>query len=319
VEIDALPEFAVADGIIHLVNQKHGVRDERYLRVLKLRGSGYRLGEHAFRLSQRGFSVYPRLVTSAQAEHYSLVDERLSTGVAELDTAVGGGLRRGSSTVLVGPTGSGKTILSLQFLFEGAARGESGLLVSFQENPTMLRRNIGSLGWDAAALDAGGLLTHLYVSPVEMNLDDVMEQIVDVVEAKGIRRLVIDSLDDLQATAPDVERYRSYVYAMMQTFGAASITTFVTLESTVGAIGEPVNPSHVSYLADNVIALHYAETENEIRRSLCVIKTRGSDHDARVRELQIGPRGVTVGAGLSLSERPVGRRPSEDRGDEDGR
>jgi circadian clock protein KaiC len=316
-ELDTMPEFAVVDGIIHLVNQKHGVRDERYLRVLKLRGSAFRSGEHAFRLGAQGISVFPRLVSPSHPEQYSLVNERISTGVPDLDAAAGGGLLRGSSTLLAGPTGSGKTILSLHFLFQGAAQSEPGLLVSFQESPTMLRRNVTSLGWDVTQFDEGGLLTHLYVSPVEMNIDDVMEKVVALIDTKGIRRIAIDSLADLQATAPDDDRYRSYIYAMMQYFAASTITTYVTLESTTSSTDVPVSSTQVSYLCDNVIILRYSDAVNEVRRSLSVIKTRGSDHHLRVRSFRIRHRGVELDPAPSMSgpvDVPSGDQPGNDNG-----
>ena len=291
-ELDLLPEFAVADGIIHLVNQKHGVRDERYLRVVKLRGSGFRSGEHAFRINEEGLSVFPRLVTPERPITYSLTTTRMTTGVPGLDAAIGGGLLRGSSTLLAGQTGSGKTILTLHFLFEGIERGEPGLLLSFQESPTMMRRNVMSLGFDVTQLDDGGQLTYLYVSPVELNIDDVMQRVVQIIERNGIRRLGIDSLADMQATASDDNRFRSCIYSMLQLVAAASITTIVTLEAHVEPKDGWLSSSQISYLCDNVFALGYDEVDGKSRRRLVVIKTRGSQHDARVHGFVIDERGV---------------------------
>jgi circadian clock protein KaiC len=293
-DIETLPEFAVVDGVVNLVNQKYGVRDERYLRVLKLRGSGFRSGEHAFRLGKSGVDVFPRLVTPPQPTGFSLVAERVATGLAEFDTMLGGGLLRGSTTLLAGPTGSGKTILSLHFLFEGVARGEPGLLLSFQENPSTARRNIGNLGMDPTQLDEEGLLTLLYVSPVEMNIDDVMERIVSAVETKGIRRVVVDSLADLEATTTSQERFRSYIYSVLQYLAVNGQTTYMTLESYPSTIASPLSQSQISYLCDNAVSLRYGEVAGEILRTLTVLKTRASGHDPRVRGFTIGDRGITI-------------------------
>jgi circadian clock protein KaiC len=306
-DVETLPEFAIADGIIQLVNQKHGVRDERYLRVIKLRGSGFRSGEHAFRITEKGLSIFPRLVTPAQPDGHQRSDERISTGVLKLDPAIGGGLLRGSTSLLVGPTGSGKTILGLHFLFEGISRNEPGLLASFEESPTMVGLSIASLGFDSARLAEGGLLTHLYVSAVEMNIDDVMERIVTLVEARGIRRLVVDSVADLQATASDESRFHSYIYAMMQYFAAANITTYFTLEGHLRTGDQRLSQAQVSYLCDNVIALDYGETEGEVRRSLSVVKTRASYHDMRVHEFTIGDRGIELQRGHTSRDKSEAR------------
>ncbi len=176
----------------------------------------------------------------------------------------------------------------------------------------MIERNVEGLGWDPTQLGEGGLLTYLYISPVEMNVDDVMERIVDVIGAKGIRRLVVDSLGDVQATSPDEGRFRSYVYSMIQLVAAVGITTYVTLESYAEPVAEHLGISQISYLCDNVLSLRYREVDGEVRRSLSVIKTRGSGHDPRVRAFTIGDRGIEVEEGRPI-RRGADRRPRDER------
>ncbi|MBI2953314.1 MAG: hypothetical protein HYY30_03305 [Chloroflexi bacterium] len=217
-----------------------------------------------------------------------------------------GGLLRGSTTFVAGPAGSGKTILGLHFLFDGVVRAEPGLLISFQENPTMIRRTVAGLGWGVSEMGEGGLLTHLYVSPVEMNIDDIVERATSISEARGIRRLVVDSLLDLEASSVDRNRFRSYAYALMQYLAVRSITTYFTYETSVGADYSRLTDLHLSYLSDNVFALRY-EPNDEIRRTIAVVKSRGSAHVQRIVPFIIGDRGVIVDAPRPQPQK--GRKP----------
>lgn len=300
-DMDVLPEFTIADGILQLVNRPSGTRDERYLRVLKLRGSDYRAGEHAFRLTGHGLAVFPRLVTLPVPAGYTASEEQVSTGVAGLDRMLHGGLRRGSSTLVAGSAGSGKTLLGMHFLFAGVAAGEHGLLVSFQENPTLLRHLISGLGWSAGELDERGRLTALYVSPVEMNVDDIVQRIMAVLADMPIRRVVIDSLGDLDAASSDPQRFRCYVYSLMQLFAVRGVTAYATYESLVEPDFACFTRVGASYISDNVIALRHlvensAHSYGRIARAVAVVKCRGSAHDSHIRKMTIGEHGVEVDA-----------------------
>lgn len=298
-EVDELPEFAIADGIIQLVNKPYGTRDERYLRVRKLRGSDYRAGEHAFRITEHGLAIFPRLIAPTQPTSYITSSDRISTGVAGLDRMFHGGVRRGSSTLVVGAAGTGKTLLGLQFLYAGAKVGEPGLLVSFQENPSFLRHLTKELGWDAKELDEGGRITSLYVSPVEMNIDDVVQRILAVLARKPIRRVVIDSLGDLEAASSDPQRFRSYVYSLMQMFMVRGVTSYSTNESLVDPGYSGFTRVGASYISDNVIALRFSVNgahgaDRAIERTMSVVKCRGGAHDHHIRRMSIGHHGVDV-------------------------
>lgn len=301
-EVLELPEFAIADGIVHLVNRQYGTRDERYLRVFKLRGSSYHAGEHAFRVTSQGLSVFPRLVTPARPPAHASYAERISTGVAGLDAMIGGGLRRGSATLVAGSAGTGKTLLGLQFLFAGIAAGEHGLLINFQENPSLLHHLIAERGLDVHELDEGGRLTSLYMSPVEMNIDDVVQRSLAALAARPVRRVVIDSLGDLEAAATDPLRFRGYVYALMQMFAVAGVTSYATMESLIDPSYSSFTQVGASHISDNVIALrHFAEGPDPncaLGRTLAVIKCRGSDHDHHIRRMTITARGVEVEGAL---------------------
>lgn len=296
-----LPEFAIADGIVHLANRPSGMRDERYLRIVKLRGSSYRSGEHAFRITGHGIAVFPRLVSPREPVAYTASAERVSTGVAGLDRMLEGGVRRGSSTLIVGSSGTGKTLLGLHFLFAGIAAGEHGLLVSFQENPTLMQQIVTGRGWNAQELAEQGRLTPLYVSPVEMNIDDIVRRVLVALDTQPIKRVVIDSIGDLQMASSDPQRFHSYVYALGQLLAVRGVTTFLTSESRVDQFYGTIAHDGISYLSDNVIGIRYAVengrggTDSLLGRTVGVLKTRGSAHDPHIRRLTIHAHSVEVG------------------------
>lgn len=283
------PEFAIADSIIQLERHSLGVRDERFMRVLKLRGSGYREGQHAFRITGHGLKVFPRLVTPS-FEEYEPDLRRISTGIPGLDEIMGGGLWSGTTTVIVGSTGTGKTTIALQFVLEGIKLGEQTLYVNFQENPAQIRRLAGALGADLGDTGHSGF-HHLYVSPVELQIDSVIVSIFDLIRTKRIRRLVIDAVGDLANAASDPQRLHDYMYSLVQHLVVNNVTSILNFESTIGLTATSQYQQRFSYMADNVLLLSPAD---ESKRNIRVIKTRSSDHDREAHEVQIESDGVTV-------------------------
>src|SRR5215207_657975 len=245
-QIPRFPEFAVADGMIELARKKHGTRDERYLRVLKLRGSNYQEGLHAFRITGDGLDVFPRLTSPVTPMSYTADDERLSTGVPGLDKLLAGGLWAGGATLLEGPTGAGKTTLALQFILEGVKLGEPGLYVNFQENPTQLARSVQGLGITMTQAQHRGL-HYLYASPVELQIDSILIALFRTIQDKNIKRVVIDSVGDLVGAASDLTRLYSYLYALMQHFVARRVACVLTQTTT--AISNPMD-GQISAMSD---------------------------------------------------------------------
>jgi circadian clock protein KaiC len=292
-DIPHYPEFATADGIVELSRRKLGTRDERYFRVFKLRGSRYLEGAHSLRITDAGVEVHPRLVSPRVPEDYEPILERVSTGVEGLDAMTGGGLWRGSASLVAGPSGSGKTTLGLQFALEGLRRGERSLYVNFQENPSQLARTIRGLGADPREARARGL-ERMYISPVELQIDSIVTEIFRRIEEHGIQRVVIDAVGDLSNSANDTQRMHDYLYAMVQHLGVNGVTSLFTFE-TLGhnLTGDQMNIGPVSYMCDNLVLLEMGG-EKETRRTLRVLKTRGSAHDSRVREFAIGAEGVQI-------------------------
>jgi len=292
-DIARLPEFAVADSIVELARQPLTARDERFFRVLKLRGSAYREGQHAFRITGHGLAIYPRLVSPRVPEHYELLGERLPTGVDGLDELMGGGPFAGSTTLVVGATGSGKTTMALQFAIEGVKRGEEVMYVNFQENPAQLRRALTKLGYDPALAEAQGF-SLMYASPVELQIDSIVARIFETIQAGNVRRLVIDAVGDLAIAANDQQRLHDYLYSLIQHFAVRGVTTMLTLESGAGALGvSSWTDERFSYMSDNLIHLAWGDAHGG-RRGIRVVKMRGSDHEHATREFDIGPRGARV-------------------------
>jgi circadian clock protein KaiC len=273
--------------MVLLARNRLGTRDERFLRVLKLRGSAYLEGLHGFRITDDGLEVYPRLVSPDVPPHYELRRERVALGIEGLTRLLGGGPYRGTTTLIMGPTGTGKTTLALQFVLEGLERSERAVYVNFEENPTQLAGQIASLGQDPGLLRGRGLHL-LYRSPVELQIDSIVSEIMECTERLGAKRVVVDAVGDLLLAASDRLRVHCFLYALTQQLAVAGVATVLTLEGTLTP-GE----GGLSALADNVVVLGL-ENSGRARRTLQVVKARGIEHDLEVHELRISSKGVSV-------------------------
>ena len=287
--ISVLPEFAVADAMVELARHKSGTRDERYLRVLKLRGSGYQEGLHAFRLGPAGLDVFPRLKSPSLPADYDKREKRASTGIAVLDDMLGGGMWAGSTTLIQGPTGSGKTTLGLQFILEGLKRGEHGLYLNFQENPTQLKRQIYSLGWDLDDPKSKGL-TLSYCSPVELQIDSILVGLFRKIEENNIKRVVIDAVDDLVSSTTDHYRLLGYLYALAQHFVVRRISSLMTME--LAQSSENRFSGKMSAISDAILRLDVDHQGDIGRRTIRIVKARGVSHDLNTRVIRITSDGL---------------------------
>lgn len=283
-------EFAVADAIIVLSSEHSGARESRGLRVLKLRGSGFASGSHAYRIRQDGLAVFPRLADDIDESPYALASNRQSTGVAALDELLGDGYWPGAATLVCGPSGIGKTLMGLHFIFGGAASGEPGVVATLQENRTQLARVAHAFGWDLDTEDV-----HLMNrSPVDIYIDEWVYDLLDLVDRTGARRVLIDSLTDLIIAAGDEERFREWMYSLIHRFSRSNVSLLLTMEVAELFDMRHVSETGMSHLADNVLLLQYFREEERLLRALTVLKTRASHHDPSIRPFEITRAGITL-------------------------
>jgi len=193
-----------------------------------------------------------------------------------------------------GPSGSGKTLMGLHFVFNGVRQGEAGVLATLQEHPTQLARIVKEFGW---SIDEEGVEL-MYRSPVDLYVDEWVYDLLAAVERTGARRVLIDSLTDLQLAAPDETRFREYLYSLVQRFSRQGVSVFMTSELPDLFQVTRLSEFGVSHLSDNVVLLQYIRDQLAIRRALIVLKTRASRHEPEIREFKITPEGIVLGEPL---------------------
>jgi circadian clock protein KaiC len=297
-EILSEPIFAVADGIFYLTNPKQGMQNVRRLNVSKMRGMNYFTGDHPFTISEEGITVYPRIKTPPVPPSVSITGESVSTGIPGLDEMMRGGIPRGTVTLTAGGAGTGKTLVSLHFMVKGAQENEPGLYVTFQETPDHLKATARGFGWDLEDFIQRGLLKVLYTSPVEMGVDEHTQTIKAAIDEIGARRVVIDSLMDIEIATLDKVRFKDYVYSLVNDLRSRGITSMLTNE--IPELFGPLQLSAhgISFISDNVILLRYVEIGSSLRRGISVLKMRGRDHDKAVREFEITTDGLNILGGF---------------------
>jgi len=297
-EVAGFAEFAIADGIIRFGTAREELTALRVVDVLKLRGADCVTGRHFFEISADGLTFFPR-VRSPEAGARAVVAsfaERASTGIAGLDEMLGGGLPRASSTVIQGATGTGKTLVGLQFLLEGARLGEPGVHFTLEETADQLRGIAHGFGWEVLELERRGLLTFSYASPVELSTDAFLHRARTLVGKVAARRAVLDSLTSMELGVPSQRRFKELVYAMAKHFRELGVTLNLNMEITELLGSAQLSGHGVSFAADNLIQLKYVEQAGRLDRGLSVLKARGVRHGTEVRRMRIGERGVEVGA-----------------------
>lgn len=292
-DIENEPEFAIADGIIHLSGTQERLRQKRYLNIVKMRGTQAFLGQHSFEITDAGIDVYPRMVPSVTTE-YATPERRVGSAIGGITEMLGGGLMEGSVALISGGTGSGKTLTALGFAAEASCRGDRTLFVSFEESPSNIVRNAGLFGWDGQQKLEDGLLDIMHVSPSELDLDRHAVLIQKRAEELGAKLVVIDSVTAFEAAVEDVSKLHAYLWGIADHFKRTGVTLVITMERH--SFFEPGNAleRHISYVADTVIVLRLVEENSDVRRLVNVLKSRGTQHDSSIRELKIEPSGIYV-------------------------
>ncbi len=280
------PEASIPDGIIELRSKPMGLNDQRTLRVHKLRGSAYIPGEHSFRITEEGITVFSRLRPPRRDMMAPVRRERVPTGIHGLDEMLGGGLLQGTTTLLAGDPGVGKTITAWHFILNGARRGEPGVYISMQEDASQLRQLGHTFGYDVEALEAQGLVKVLYASPVELDADEHAQHMFEVIRTMNARRVVIDSIRGLEAgTGRPEEYFFNYVYSLTQWLRHYGVTAVLTSEMGRMFGNDLILTGRgLSHIADALIVIRYVPGQHRIRRALVVLTMRGGTHSTDVRE-----------------------------------
>ena len=301
-EIPAMAEFAVADAIFALTAEQIGQREARFLQVKKLRGSGFRSGQHAYRLTASGLRLFPRLADLPINEEYPLGRIRVSSGIPALDDMLAEGYWPGASTLIAGPSGSGKTLMGLHFVVNGARQGQPGVIASLQENPTQLERILQGFGWSLTEPN----VKVMYRSPVDIYIDEWAHDLLETVADTGAQRVLIDSLADLRMSAGDEIRFREFIYSLVQRFSRQGVSVLMTFEIPQLYSPDRMSDTAVSHLSDNVVILSYMREHDITARSIAVIKTRATTHDPAVRRFTIGSAGIVLDEPAGTDNSAVG-------------
>jgi circadian clock protein KaiC len=291
------PEHTMVDGLIELHDVLFGTQAERELEVHKLRGTDALRGRHAFRITDAGIVVYPRvealLARPSAADQWS--EERCAFGVHQLDAMIGGGIPRGTTTLVLGASGSGKTSLGLHFLSQSSAE-EPGLFFGFYETPLRLRVKAAGIGIALDGLIQQDHLEILWHPPTEDILDALGNRLVEAVGRRHVKRLVIDGLLGFQEIAADRPyRIGRFLTAVANELRALNVTTFYTAE-TRNLIGGVIEAPTIglSTIAENLVLLRYVEIRSQLRRLISVVKMRDSDFDSSLREFRITAAGFDL-------------------------
>lgn len=290
------PVFTVADGLLWLSQIVERNSVVRKLQVIKLRGQASVPGLHTFRIGNYGLQAFSRTLGLAGVKGRIHGARRLSVGVPELDQLMGGGILEGDSLLIAGPSGTGKSVLATQFITAGLRAREPGIIVVFEERPVGYARRAAGLGMDLQpALDAG-TLEILYLRPLDLSVDETMQEILDAVKRTGAKRLVIDSLVGFEmALAPGFRAdFRESLYRMIAALTGAGVTIVSTVEIEDSFTSFQFSHYAISFLTDDIIRLRYVEIDGQLRKILVVVKMRGGNHSKDIREYVIGEKGVMI-------------------------
>ncbi|MCW2608153.1 MAG: putative circadian clock protein KaiC [Frankiales bacterium] len=285
-------EEFVADNVVLLRNVRESAFRRRTVEVLKMRGAMHHKGDVPFTvLPGRGVVVLP---VGEPAQAPGTMDARVSTGNAGVDALMDGGVFRGASTLVSGPTGSGKTLLATQFVADSCSRGEAVLLMAYEETREQVLRNGAAWGHDFAAYEQAGLLHLVSVYPEVASLDDHLVRIRDLVEHHRPQRLVVDSLSALERLGP-TDSYRQFVIGLTSFVKQIGLASLLTASAPHLVGGTSVTEGHISGLIDAIVVLRHVEVSSRLERGILVVKMRGSTHDHQIRRLEIRPGEMLVG------------------------
>lgn len=289
---------SVLHGVIVLNHSRSTYgKDRRYLRVTKLRGRSFRSGSHDYEIRRGGLDVFPRLEAAEHASEFER--ESVSSGLAALDALLGGGPQRGTSTLLMGPAGAGKTTVAMQYAIAAARRGELTIVYTFDETRSVLCGRLGEIGLQVdSLLERGSLRVHP-IAPAELSPGEFAHRIRQAVDADGARVVVIDSLNGYLNAMTDERFLTAQLHELLGFLGNRGVVTILVVGQQ-GIVGPQMHsPVDASYLSDSVVLFRFFEADGRVRKAISTAKKRGGAHENLIRELTIDSAGVHVGEPLS--------------------
>lgn len=288
---------SLAHGVIELehIALEYGA-ERRRLQVRKLRGHRFLGGFHDFRIRTGGLAVYPRIQTTSTNERGAPVP--IASGSRELDALLGGGIVRGTSLLITGPAGTGKSVLATQYACAAAMRGEKVSFYLFDERTSTFQLRATALGMDVGPLTDAGTLALCQIEPTELSPGEFADHVVQAVERDGARMIVIDSINGYLQSMPEERLLPTQVHELLSYLANKGVTSVLTLVQR-GIFGSPVDETaDVSYLADTVVLLRFFEVSGSVRQAVSVVKKRSGDHERTIRECRVAKGGLHVGLPL---------------------
>jgi circadian clock protein KaiC len=290
------PVFTVADGLFWLYQNVERNSVVRKLHIMKLRGQTSVPGLHTFRITDAGMQAFSRTLGLSGRKRSVPSQKRLSIGIPELDEMLGGGIPEGDSVLVAGSSGTGKSLLATQFIAAGIRQGEPGIVAIFEERPEEYAGRASSFGLDLETPLREGKLQVIYLRPLDLSVDETMQEILDAIEKTGAKRLVIDSLAGFEmALAPGFRTdFRESLYRMIFALTGIGITILSTVEMEESFTELHFSTYSISFLTDDIIRLRYVEIEGQLRKIMMVLKMRGGAHSIDIREYEITSKGVVI-------------------------
>ncbi len=288
---------SIAHGVVQL--QQHAPdygAERRRMRILKYRGTRYRGGYHDVTITTGGVNVFPRLVASEHRTKFAR--DAISTGIKPFDDLLGGGIDAGSSTLIIGPAGTGKSLIAITFALAAVKRGEKAALFIFDEELGLLFDRMVGLGIDLEGASNRGELRIEQIDAAELSPGEFSHRVRRIVDEHAIKTVIIDSLNGYQAAMPAENSLILHIHELLQYLNRQGAATFLTMAQH-GLVGQMTAPIDVTYLADSVLLLRYFEALGSVRRAMSCIKKRTGSHETSIREYHIGRGGLRVDAPLT--------------------
>jgi len=279
----------MVDGIIYISNEPFYESNIRYLNVLKMRGLEFQGGKHSCKIKSDGINVFPRVRARTRTSYSG---ERISTGIKGLDKMIGGGFIGSSSILISGSSGTGKTILGMQFIMDGLLKNEPGIIVSFEEDIEQIHENSTMFNWNLKEFENRNLLKIIY--PLDYDAYELALLIEETIDKIKVRRLLLDGAGRFKRLLPQYAQLPEYIGNLNNILKNKNVTAVYTNESSNLTGATQITGLGISPFMDTVVLLRYVEIKSEMRKAISVLKMRGSEHDKEIRELVINNNGAEI-------------------------